>query len=227
MNALSTTRTLHPVLWIAAIAVTLFAITGIGAITGLIPISKSTETPAVQTPANDEPVVAASVVPPVAPEPSVVVTPPQPAAPKVIVKHDAPVVHHRSTQLARADTERDVTPPPPAPTICDDCGRVETVQRIEHEGEGSGVGAVAGGVLGGALGNGVGQGNGRKVATIAGLIGGALLGNKVEKTQKKTYSYQTTVRLEDGTTRVFNSGNEPSWQDGQRVRVVNGELRPI
>jgi outer membrane lipoprotein SlyB len=222
MNALSTTRSLHPIQWVAAVAVTLFAITGIGAITGLIPTSKSAETSAMQTPV-EQPIAAAPLVPPV---PSVAdATPPQPA-PKVVVKHAAPVVHHRPTQIARADTERTVTPPPP-PVICDDCGRIESVQRIEHEGQGSGAGAVAGGVLGGVLGHNVGDGNGRKVATIAGLIGGAMLGNHVEKAQKKTFDYQTTVRFEDGTSRVFNSGNEPSWQDGQRVRLVNGELRPI
>jgi outer membrane lipoprotein SlyB len=225
MNALTTTRSLHPIQWVAAVAVTLFAIAGIGAITGLIPTSKSAEAPAAQAPATIEPVAAA----PVAPAPPVVdATPRQPVAPKVIVKRVAPVVHHHPTQIARADTDRELAPlPPPAPVICDDCGRIQSVQRIEHEGEGSGVGAVAGGVIGGALGNGIGQKNGRVLATVAGAIGGAMLGNHVEKTQKKVISYQTTVHFEDGTSRVFNSGNEPSWQDGQRVRVVNGELRPI
>jgi uncharacterized protein YcfJ len=221
MNVLSTTRSLHPIQWVAAVAVTLFAITGIGAITGLIPASKSAEAPATQA-LIEQPVAAAPIV---TSTPVADVTPPQPA-PKVVVKRAAPVVHHRPTQIARADTEREATPPPP-PVICDDCGRIESVQRIEHEGQGSGAGAVAGGVLGGVLGHNVGDGNGRKVATIAGLIGGAMLGNHVEKAQKKTFDYQTTVRFEDGTSRVFNSGNEPSWQDGQRVRLVNGELRPI
>ena len=47
-------------------------------------------------------------------------------------------------------------------------------------GQKSGAGAVMGGVAGGALGNAVGDGNGRAVATVIGIVGGAMLGNRIE-----------------------------------------------
>lgn len=44
----------------------------------------------------------------------------------------------------------------------------------------SGAGAVMGGVAGGALGNAVGNGSGRAVATMIGIVGGAVLGDRIE-----------------------------------------------
>jgi uncharacterized protein YcfJ len=41
------------------------------------------------------------------------------------------------------------------------------------------VGIGAGAVIGGLLGNQVGGGNGKKLATVAGIIGGGYLGNEV------------------------------------------------
>lgn len=212
MNTISTHRSLHPALWVAAISVTLLAITGIAAITGLIPTSKSAESPAIPQPVA------------VAPTPAV--TPAPVPAPQVIVEHAAPIHHHHAQQIARADPVSEPAAPPPPPPICNDCGRIESVQRIVNEGQGSGVGAVAGGVLGGALGNGVGQGNGRVLTTIAGAIGGAFLGNHVEKAHKESVSYQTTVRFDDGSSRVFNSPVEQGFREGERVRLVNGNLQP-
>jgi len=44
----------------------------------------------------------------------------------------------------------------------------------------SGAGAVMGAIAGGAMGNAVGDGGGRALATMIGLVGGAILGDKVE-----------------------------------------------
>lgn len=44
----------------------------------------------------------------------------------------------------------------------------------------SGAGAVVGGIAGGVIGNQIGGGSGRAAATALGVIGGALLGNRVE-----------------------------------------------
>jgi outer membrane lipoprotein SlyB len=218
MNTFVTTRSLHPVQWAAAIAVILFSVVGIGAITGVIPIAKSAPEPQTAAPA--------AVVPPtpVAMAPAPVVVAPQP---EVVVKHTSPVKHHR-VEVARNDpippVPADYTPPV-APPICHDCGKIESVQRVMHDGEGSGVGAVAGGALGGLLGNGIGHGNGRAAATIAGVVGGALLGNHVEKSQKQVASYQTVVRFDDGSSRVFTSATEPTWRIGSRVHMSDGEIQ--
>lgn len=222
MNTMSTHRPLHPVLWVAAIAVILLSITGIAAIMGLIPTSKSAEPVA----AIPQPVASTAAPTTVAATPPVETPAP---APEAVVKHNAPPKHRHverhAEQITRAEPAAELAPPPP-PAICNDCGRIESVQRIVHEGEGSGVGAVAGGAIGGLLGNGVGQGNGRTLTTIAGVVGGALLGNKVEKSRKQIVSYQTTVRFDNGTSRVFNSDHEQGFRDGERVRLVNGEIKP-
>jgi uncharacterized protein YcfJ len=44
----------------------------------------------------------------------------------------------------------------------------------------SGAGGVVGALAGGAIGNQIGHGDGRAVATILGVVGGALLGNQIE-----------------------------------------------
>jgi uncharacterized protein YcfJ len=44
----------------------------------------------------------------------------------------------------------------------------------------TGAGGVIGGLAGGAIGNQIGHGEGRAVATILGVVGGALLGNRIE-----------------------------------------------
>jgi uncharacterized protein YcfJ len=44
----------------------------------------------------------------------------------------------------------------------------------------SGAGALMGGIAGGAMGNAVGQGSGRAAATILGIFGGAILGDRIE-----------------------------------------------
>ncbi|HEX5785585.1 MAG TPA: glycine zipper 2TM domain-containing protein [Burkholderiaceae bacterium] len=55
-----------------------------------------------------------------------------------------------------------------------------TNEVVTVPGQKSGAGAVMGGIAGGAIGNQIGQGNGRAAATVIGLIGGAVLGDKIE-----------------------------------------------
>lgn len=38
------------------------------------------------------------------------------------------------------------------------------------------------------------------------------------------YSYETTVRFEDGRTSVFSHAKQPAWKAGDKVRVVDGEI---
>ena len=54
----------------------------------------------------------------------------------------------------------------------------------------SGAGAVMGALAGGALGNAVGDGGGRALATMIGLVGGAVVGNNVEGTRSQMQNVQ-------------------------------------
>ena len=115
-------------------------------------------------------------------------------------------------------------PPPPPPPVCRNCGIVESVRQVVQEGQGTGLGAVAGGVLGGVLGHQVGSGRGKDAATVLGAVGGAYAGHQVEKSQRKSVSYDVTVRIDDGTRQTVQFKEQPAWREGDRVKVVNGTL---
>lgn len=107
---------------------------------------------------------------------------------------------------------------------CAECGVIESTRQIDERGEGSGLGAVGGAVLGGVLGHQVGNGRGQDLATVVGAVGGVVAGNEIEKRVKSTKSYEVTVRLDDGSSRLIHEANPPAWHTGDRVRVVDGEI---
>lgn len=53
-------------------------------------------------------------------------------------------------------------------------------EQVTYRGQKSGGGALLGAIAGGAAGNAIGDGSGRAAATVIGLIGGAMLGNRIE-----------------------------------------------
>lgn len=237
----TTTRTLHPALWVASIAATAFSLVGIASMTGVLP--QKADVP-VQTAALTQPAtVAASAVPavptaPVATTPTTTVNvqvaapAPAPAAKAAATPRPVRRAAPRSEPVASRDEPRDegfrnlsTTPAQPAaPALCRDCGIVEAVNAIEQPGEASGLGAAAGGVLGGVVGNQIGNGGTRQTARILGMIGGAVAGHQIEKSQRKTMKYELVVRFEDGTTRRFDYDSQPAWHTGERVKLVNGVL---
>jgi outer membrane lipoprotein SlyB len=114
----------------------------------------------------------------------------------------------------------------PVKARCTDCGVIESTREVTTKGSGSGIGGVGGAVVGGLLGNQVGGGRGQDVMTVVGAVGGALAGNEIEKRVKSTKSFEVTVRLDDGSTRVISEANATSWRAGDKVRVVNGAIQP-
>ena len=58
--------------------------------------------------------------------------------------------------------------------------QVCTTQQVTSPGNKSGAGAAMGAIAGGAIGNNIGDGAGRAVATMLGLVGGAILGDRIE-----------------------------------------------
>lgn len=213
---------IHPLVAGAAISVMLVSLTGVAAITGLIPNSHSTATPVTATVG-----AAAAATSPAALVESKTET-------KTAAKEeDEPVPEKRASASRTAQAEqprarRTYSEPAPkvaqAPAVCHSCGRVESVQVIEQAAQPSGVGMVAGAVLGGVLGNQVGGGNGRKIATVAGAVGGGYAGNEIEKRTRTTATYQVRVRMEGGEVRTFPYAQQPGWSVGDRVRVVDGQL---
>lgn len=85
---------------------------------------------------------------------------------------------------------------------CNACGVVSAVYEVRQEGRGTGVGAVLGAVVGGIAGHQVGGGTGKDVATVAGVIGGAVVGNKIEENRNNDSYYEITVDMDRGGERT-------------------------
>jgi outer membrane lipoprotein SlyB len=112
-----------------------------------------------------------------------------------------------------------------AASACRGCGVVEAVNVVETKNDGKNViGTIAGGVLGGVLGHQVGGGTGKDVATVAGALGGAYAGNRVQDSMDKSTQHQVVVRLDDGSTQTFLYAADPGVKAGDRVRVENEAL---
>lgn len=75
-----------------------------------------------------------------------------------------------------------------------------TTQQVMVEQPRSGAGALLGAVAGGAVGNAIGDGSGRAAATVIGVIGGAMLGNRIEG--------PAGYRLQDQTTCATRNFHE-------------------
>lgn len=151
---------------------------------------------------------------------------------KAKAEHQAAVAAAKQQRIAeqRAAAKRTVAngaypPPPPGNiAICANCGVVTAISAVETEGQGSGLGVIAGGLVGGLLGNQIGDGTGRDLTTIAGAVGGAFAGNKIEKNVKKTTGYDIAVRMDSGAQHTFHQATVPSLAIGQRVKIENGAV---
>jgi outer membrane lipoprotein SlyB len=103
---------------------------------------------------------------------------------------------------------------------CGHCGAVTGVKQVTIQGEQANVlGSIAGGVLGGVLGHQVGGGRGRDLATVAGALGGAYAGNRIQNNMNKKIVYRVSVRMDNGTTRTFDYAEDPGLRTGTRVKV--------
>lgn len=196
----------HPVLIAAGSAVVLVCLTATAALVGWIPASAgSNADPAALAPGKT--VIAAVPATP-ARQASVHAAPRQAAS--------APVVYRqpRTEPIPRTQT-----------LVCHHCGTVGSIREITLRGDGSGLGAAGGAVVGGLLGNQVGGGSGKQAMTVVGAIGGALAGNQIEKQARATQSYETTVHMNNGSTRTVMQATRPAWRQGDHVKIVDGVVR--
>lgn len=226
---------IHPLVAAASVSVILVSAVGVAAMTGLLPDSHSSAAPATVASVPPPPVIEAPVaaITPAAVEPKTE-SKPQTTDKETVKRAAAPAPAEKTTTRpvstasskpsapAYSDTSRVNVQAPP---VCYDCGRVESVDAIQAQGQPTGVGMIAGGVIGGLIGNQIGGGNGKKIATVAGAVGGGYAGNEIEKQRRATVSYQVRVRMEDGALRTFAYDSQPQWMQGDRVRVIDGQLR--
>jgi outer membrane lipoprotein SlyB len=223
----TTTKSLHPLVLAAAVAVLLFCGVGTAALMGWLPSSQGDTQPlAASTSAEQLASLQANQpqanLQPAGAQPLAALPPQQQQQPQQQQyeqqqQQPAPVRQPQPQYAAAA----------PAPQVCSNCGVVEAIHEVNTRAEGSGVGAAGGAVVGGLLGNQVGGGHGRQLATVLGAVGGAVAGNQIEGSVRATRSYNIVVRLDNGKTRTVHQSAAPNWRQGDRVRVVNGGLRAI
>jgi uncharacterized protein YcfJ len=79
-------------------------------------------------------------------------------------------------------------------------------QPVAVEQPNSGAGSLMGAIAGGAMGNAIGDGGGRAIATMIGLVGGAMVGNRIEGsgTQVQNYQQCTTQTTYENRAVAYN-----------------------
>ena len=191
---------IHPLMAGAAVAVIVFSLVGVAAVTGYLPGSSAQKA----EPAAALPLSSSAA----------------PAAPSSAPAKQAQARSPKPAQVASA-------PAAPAKPRCVDCGTVLDVKMVEVKGEGSGLGAVAGGVAGGVLGHEVVDGKNQGIATLAGAAAGAFAGHQIEKHAKTKKRWDVAVRMQDGSTRTVAYAQAPAWKAGDKVRVAGATLEPL
>jgi uncharacterized protein YcfJ len=68
------------------------------------------------------------------------------------------------------------------------------------------------------IGHHIGSGRGNDAATVAGAVGGAVVGNEMER-RRGDVDYRVDVRLESGRVRSFLFDSVGDLRVGDRVRV--------
>lgn len=114
--------------------------------------------------------------------------------------------------------------PPSSQTMSSQYGVIDSIQMVQGAGGSSGAGAVVGGVVGGVLGSQVGGGSGKTAATAAGIVGGALVGNELERRNKAREAYQIGIRLNSGGYQTVEQDSIADLRVGDRVRIENGRV---
>lgn len=212
----TTTKSLHPLVLAAAVAVLLFCGVGTAALMGWLPSSQGDSQPLAASTSAEQMANLQANQPPVNLQPAS-------AQPLTSLPPQQQPVRQPQPQ----QPQQQYAAAAPAPQVCANCGVIEAIHEVNTRAEGSGVGAAGGAVVGGLLGNQVGGGHGKQLATVLGAVGGAVAGNQIEGSVRATRSYNIVVRLDNGKTRTVHQSAAPNWRQGDRVRVVNGGLRAI
>jgi uncharacterized protein YcfJ len=192
----TTTNRIHPLMAAAAASVIIVSLAGTAAITGVLPSSNSAPTPqaaAMMTSQNGY-------------------GPAYPGAPAPVAVSNAygqPVqgAYAQPVSAMYAQPVAAATQPAPAPVVIKETiirevpakpaprPRVVHTRYVQHDApayytqarpapQPNYIGIGTGAVIGGLIGNQVGGGNGKKLATVAGIIGGGMLGNQMINTNR-------------------------------------------
>lgn len=126
----------------------------------------------------------------------------------------------RATAAALVLTLAACATPEPAPVEIRQ-GVIEQITATQiSSNQHQGVGAVVGGLAGLGIGSLIGGGTGRDVAMVAGAVGGALVGNQVQRrNDQPVAAQQIIVRTKSGVLVAVTQPVNPNLRVGQRVFI--------
>lgn len=125
-----------------------------------------------------------------------------------------------STSAAAAAAPAAIAAQPMPPLeICRSCGTIRSITPVAVAGQSTGAGAVIGGIVGGVAGNQVGGGSGQQIATAAGVVGGAVLGNTIERNRNATTLTDVTVDMDTGGQQTIRIDYPVAFGVGADVNV--------
>ncbi len=142
-------------------------------------------------------------------------TPAQPESAPATQAAPAPV----AAPVAQAPVQS-FTPTP----ACATCGVVRSITAVVQAGTSTGLGAAIGAVAGGLAGNQVGGGSGNTIATAAGVIGGAVLGNTIERNRNSGTMYEVIIDMESGAQQTILVPDATGISQGSAVNVQGGNI---
>ena len=108
---------------------------------------------------------------------------------------------------------------------CNDCGTIISITPVAVKGDSTGAGGAIGAVVGGLLGHQVGGGKGKDVATVVGVVGGAVAGNEIEKQKNAASYFDFVVGLEAGGERTIRLASTQGLSVGSAVKIVGSSLQ--
>jgi len=222
------------------VAVILASVTGVAAMTGLLPVSHAVTEPALPATTAAQVASAPLAAPQAAQLQQTAQQPVQQPVQQTAqqpVQQAAPVrppVHHTHRPSAtqapnyanNQGYQASYNNPVPRPPAATDpyAGEVVAINTVQSPEPTTGLGAVGGAVAGGLIGNQIGGGRGKILTTIAGAVGGGLAGNGIEHAVRKQTTYDVQVRMQDGSYRNFSYQTQPTVQVGERVHVSGDSL---
>ncbi|HEY8117652.1 MAG TPA: glycine zipper 2TM domain-containing protein [Methylophilaceae bacterium] len=195
-------RKTHPMVLVAAVALTIFSLLGSAAITGLIPSAYSQKQDAVQS-LSDSPTDAKS---------------------NDDMSRNSGQFKSKPAKTNSMPANGKANSEPAGVAACANCGTIVSIHAVESEGDATGLGAVAGGVAGGVVGNQIGKGKGNVLMTVLGIGGGAYAGHTIEKKMKSHTAYLIKVHMNDGSYRTVTQYSEPQHAVGDQVKLNSGQL---
>ncbi len=115
-----------------------------------------------------------------------------------------------------------VVPAPQRTTFkCASCGVVVSMRLVTATDAAAAKNLVGRAVVGGMIGNLLGGARSQELFGWLGAIAAIRNGGVLQPGMR----YETTVRFDNGASRVFVNMTRPRWRDGDRVRIVEGTIQ--